>query len=32
MGLAQEEYCVGTHRYTGPPRPLEPGARLFTFR
>lgn len=24
-------YGVGVHRYTGPPRPLEPGVRMFTF-
>ncbi|GGO63867.1 class I SAM-dependent methyltransferase [Nonomuraea cavernae] len=24
-------FCVGVHRYTGPPRGLEPGGRMFTF-
>jgi len=24
-------YGVGVHRYTGPPRPLEPGVRMFAF-
>jgi hypothetical protein len=25
-------YGVGVHRFTGTPRPLRPGERLFTFR
>ncbi|MFI6290683.1 class I SAM-dependent methyltransferase [Nonomuraea sp. NPDC050790] len=29
--LTQEDFTVGVHRYTGPPRPLEPGTRMFTF-
>ncbi|MFD9948425.1 SAM-dependent methyltransferase [Nonomuraea sp. NPDC059023] len=30
-GLTREDFTVGVHRYTGPPRPLEPGLRMFTF-
>ncbi|PZG19468.1 class I SAM-dependent methyltransferase [Nonomuraea aridisoli] len=29
---AEYGYGIGVHRYTGPPVPLEPGRRMFTFR
>jgi hypothetical protein len=31
LSPAQEDSAVGAHRFTGEPRPLAPGTRLFTF-